>query len=771
MKLKKFYSIALVSAASMVFLLILVSSPALATSLLLTETRVTTDESAQLYPAIYGDRIVWTDARNGILDEYGNVANLDIYMYDLSTSREIQITTNESNQSMPAIYGDRIVWQDDRNGNLDIYMYDLSTSTETQITFNSSRQYDPAIYGDRIVWTDDRNDKNGINSDIYIYDVSTQEENQITDEPVIQIEPVIYGDRIVWADFRYGQDEGQSCIFMYDLSTSKETQLTDAGSDHLSPAIYGDRIVYCNSEMGIIFMYDLSTRKETQITTNEVANTPAIYGDRIVWWDWRTGNFSDIYMYDLSTSSEVQITTNESEQFSPAIYGDRIVWSDTRNGYPKYDIYMCTLSESEPEPILPTANFRANTTSGNALLSVLFTDLSENATSRSWNFGDGATSIEKNPVHSYSLAGTYTVNLTAINLNGTDSKTTDITVLEPEEEEEEEENEENENEENENENNNLPVVDFTVNKTSGYAPLSVLFTDLSKNATSRSWDVNSDGIEDSKDASFVYTYTSTGTYTVNLTVSNANGTVSKTTPIAVERKSSGGSSSGGGGGGGSPEPARNIETKELSQAYITNGKVVQFDFAKNATCVVYVSFDSKKTAGKTTTIVEQLKNKSSLVSELPEGEVYRSFNVWVGNSGFATEKNIENPVIGFKVEKAWLQDKKIDRTSIILNRYSDEKWEQLPANLSGEDDEFLYFTSDLPGFSSFSITGTAKGLSEENETESGPEQETRLADEELKNLESETGQTSEQGEDAKAPGFGIVYGTICLTAIFLYKRK
>ena len=112
----------------------------------------------------------------------------------------------------------------------------------------------------------------------------------------------------------------------------------------------------------------------------------------------------------------------------------------------------------------------------------------------------------------------------------------------------------------------------------------------------------------------MHTYSAAGTYSVNLTVSNKNGTASKTATITVLTPgSSGGGSSvasgggGGGGAGGSPEPAKNVEVKELSQAFITNGKPVKFDFAKNATCVVYVSFDAKKTAGKTTTIAEQLK--------------------------------------------------------------------------------------------------------------------------------------------------------------------
>ena len=71
------------------------------------------------------------------------------------------------------------------------------------------------------------------------------------------------------------------------------------------------------------------------------------------------------------------------------------------------------------------------------------------------------------------------------------------------------------------------------------------------------------------------------------------------------------------GGSGSPEPATNIEVKEFSQKFVNSGNSAKFDLPRNATSVLYVSFDSKKTAGKTTTIVEMLKNKSILVSEHP----------------------------------------------------------------------------------------------------------------------------------------------------------
>ena len=120
---------------------------------------------------------MWTDSRNEGWDETGmSNGNLDIYMYDLSTHKETQITTNNSTQRYPAIYKDRIVWEDKRNGNWDIYMYNLTTSRETQITDNKFDQGFPDIYGDRIVWVDDRSGRR----DIYMYNLSTSRETRIT---------------------------------------------------------------------------------------------------------------------------------------------------------------------------------------------------------------------------------------------------------------------------------------------------------------------------------------------------------------------------------------------------------------------------------------------------------------------------------------------------------------------------------------------------------------------------------------------------------------
>jgi tripartite motif-containing protein 71 len=71
----------------------------------------------------------------------------------------------------------------------------------------------------------------------------------------------------------------------------------------------------------------------------------------------------------------------------------------------------------------PTASFTASPTYGNSPLTVTFTDKSTNSPdSWEWSFGDGTSSIEQNPVHTYSNSGQYTVKLTVKNAAGSNTK-------------------------------------------------------------------------------------------------------------------------------------------------------------------------------------------------------------------------------------------------------------------------------------------------------------------------------------------------------------
>ncbi|AKB40062.1 MULTISPECIES: PGF-pre-PGF domain-containing protein [Methanosarcina] len=169
-------------------------------------------------------------------------------------------------------------------------------------------------------------------------------------------------------------------------------------------------------------------------------------------------------------------------------------------------------------------------------------------------------------------------------------------------------------------------------------------------------------------------------------------------------KSSG--SSSGGGAGGSPEPQNNVEAKELSQSYVSDGKHVRFDFPNGVTCIRYVEFDARKTLGKITTIVEMLKGQSKLVPSLPEGTVYKNVNIWVGSGGIANSDNIKNAVVGFRVEKTWLDKYGVDtddKDSLNL-WYYDKGWTKLETTkLDESDSTYVYYEARTPGFGSFAI--------------------------------------------------------------------
>ena len=71
----------------------------------------------------------------------------------------------------------------------------------------------------------------------------------------------------------------------------------------------------------------------------------------------------------------------------------------------------------------PVANFSSDMTTGNTPLTIQFFNESKNASSFEWNFGDGNTSTEEDPEHTYNQAGVYSVSLTVRNGNLSDTKT------------------------------------------------------------------------------------------------------------------------------------------------------------------------------------------------------------------------------------------------------------------------------------------------------------------------------------------------------------
>ena len=132
---------------------------------------------------------------------------------------------------------------------------------------------------------------------------------------------------------------------------------------------------------------------------------------------------------------------------------------------------------------------------------VSFFNMSQDADSYFWDFGDGSSSTEENPVHTYAGGDTYTVILFAANECGETTDTAEITIELM-----------------------LPVANFTADTTIGCAPLEVQFTDMSTgNPTSWSWEFEGGDPATSDLQNPEVSFNSPGTYTVSLMVSNADG--------------------------------------------------------------------------------------------------------------------------------------------------------------------------------------------------------------------------------------------------------
>ncbi len=158
------------------------------------------------------------------------------------------------------------------------------------------------------------------------------------------------------------------------------------------------------------------------------------------------------------------------------------------------------------QPAVPvTAAFVTDLTSGIAPLTVAFTNQSTgDVQSVFWDFGDGTSSNDVNPVHTFVAAGQYTVTLTVTGVDG--SVQTVQTLIAAN-------------------NPSAPVTAaLTASVVDGLAPLAVQFTNQSTgDIQGQTWAFG-DGAT-STDANPAYTFANPGQYTVILTVTGVDGSV------------------------------------------------------------------------------------------------------------------------------------------------------------------------------------------------------------------------------------------------------
>jgi PKD repeat protein len=93
-------------------------------------------------------------------------------------------------------------------------------------------------------------------------------------------------------------------------------------------------------------------------------------------------------------------------------------------------IFLIACSKSTPAP-KPTAGFSFTSSSTTAPSLVTFTNISINASSFTWDFGDNSNSTMQNPTHTYNSGGSYVVKLIANGAGGVDSTKQTVTISNP----------------------------------------------------------------------------------------------------------------------------------------------------------------------------------------------------------------------------------------------------------------------------------------------------------------------------------------------------
>lgn len=121
-----------------------------------------------------------------------------------------------------------------------------------------------------------------------------------------------------------------------------------------------------------------------------------------------------------------------------------------------------TISLQSPTPV---AAFTVQNNNCTAACEIGFTNQSTYGNTYAWDFGDGATSSDASPKHTYVKGGTYTVRLTANGDQGKSGSTTQIVTIK----------------------DAPPAANFLIQNDNCIAPCAIVLQNQSTNATSYSW--------------------------------------------------------------------------------------------------------------------------------------------------------------------------------------------------------------------------------------------------------------------------------------------
>lgn len=168
-------------------------------------------------------------------------------------------------------------------------------------------------------------------------------------------------------------------------------------------------------------------------------------------------------------------------------------------------------------------------------------------------------------------------------------------------------------------------------------------------------------------------------------------------PAPVTPPTSGGGG-GGGGGGTSGEDFKNIVYTETDRQYVSKNNDVKYNFILDGNYVEHLEFTGLTSAGRIAAKVEILNHTSTIVDKDAPDIVFKNLNVWIGNMGYFSEKNVKDPTITFKVDRSWITENDIILNTISFYSFNDDTniWEKMSTQKISEDSSLYHFKASLP---------------------------------------------------------------------------
>jgi beta propeller repeat protein len=130
-----------------------------------------------------------------------------LFATNLSDGQSFFVSPSSQNELDPDVQAARVVWQDFRDqGPGEIYYCDLQSAQVRRITTNIYAQFNPAIYGNWIVWADNRN----VEVDIYGFDLLRNAEIRVTSTPQNESQPALDGPWLICTQDGLGPQTGNA---------------------------------------------------------------------------------------------------------------------------------------------------------------------------------------------------------------------------------------------------------------------------------------------------------------------------------------------------------------------------------------------------------------------------------------------------------------------------------------------------------------------------------------------------------------------------------